>query len=124
MKPEMTRREMIRALAGAATLLGTAPTLLSAEPSSRTRLGICAYSYAIHWKAAHDGHPKARFKDTLEFIDYCHEMGAGGVQIAVGLQELAYAAKVRQKIESFDMYFEAQTSLPKDESDLARFETD
>jgi sugar phosphate isomerase/epimerase len=122
MKSEITRRELLRALAGATTLLGITPSLLSADASSRKRLGICIYSYGIHWKAARDGHPKARFTDTLEFIDYCHQIGAGGVQIALGAKEPAYAAKVREKIESLGLYFEAQTSLPKDESDLARFE--
>lgn len=115
---------MLGALASATTLLGSTPSLLGADASSRKRLGICIYSYGINWKAARDGHPKARFKDTLEFIDYCQQIGAGGVQIAVGTKEPAYAAKVREKIEAFEMYFEAQTGLPKDESDLARFETD
>src|SRR5262245_43888307 len=112
MKPEMNRREMLGALAGAATLLGAAPSLLGADESNRKRLGIGIYSYGIHGKAARDGHPKARFKDTLEFIEYCHQIGAGGVQIAVGSKESAYAAQVRHKIESLNMYYEGQTGLP------------
>ena len=92
----MTRREMFRVAAASLPLLAAAPSsLFSAEDTSRRRLGVGAYSYSLHWKSARDGKPNGRFKDALEFLDYCHGLGAGGVQVAVGSKDLGYAAKVR-----------------------------
>ena len=117
----MTRRRISVALGGAPLL---APLLFGAETQSRNRLGVCTYSYNIHWKAARDGNPKARFKDPLEFLEYCHGLGAGGVQIGLGSRDAAYAAKVRAKAETYGMYFEGQVSLPQNDSDAALFDSD
>jgi sugar phosphate isomerase/epimerase len=85
---------------------------------------VCTYSYNFHWKAARDGHPKARFKDTIEFLEYCHQLGAGGVQIGVGSRDAGYPKKLREKAEGFEMYFEGQASLPQQQADVDRFDAD
>ena len=105
-------------------LLGVATSLFAADTPRRKRLGVCTYSYNIHWKAARDGHPKARFKDTLEFLEYCHQLGAGGVQIGVGSREADYPKRLRDRAEAYEMYFEGQTSLPQQTSDVDRFEAE
>ena len=115
---------MLGTLAGAMPLLGVATSLFAADTPRRKRLGVCTYSYNIHWKAARDGHPKARFKDTLEFLEYCHQLGAGGVQIGVGSREADYPKKLRERAEAYEMYFEGQTSLPQQTSDVDRFEAE
>src|SRR6266550_4724410 len=119
----MTRREMLGALAGAMPLLA-APALFGADNPRGKKLGVCTYSYNIHWKAARDGHPTVRFKDSLEFLDYCHQLGAGGVQIGVGSRDADYPKKLRAKAEAYGMYFEGQASLPQQASDVERFETE
>ena len=124
MNNAMTRREMLGALAGAMPLLGAAPSLFGADNPRQKRLGVCTYSYNIHWKAARDGHPKARFKDTLEFLEYCHQLGAGGVQIGVGSRDADFAKKLRAKADAYGMYFEGQASLPQQSSDVDRFEAE
>src|SRR2546422_112457 len=117
MKP-MPRRQMLETLAGAMPLLGGATALFGAENPRRKRLGVCTYSYNIHWKAARDGHPQVRFKDTIEFLEYCHQLGAGGVQIGVGSKDPDYPKKLRAKAEAYEMYFEGQTGLPQQSSDV------
>jgi sugar phosphate isomerase/epimerase len=82
------------------------------------------HSYGAHWKAARDKHSAARFSDALEFLNYAHELNAGGVQVAIGQKDLSYAGRIRADAEKFGMYFEAQFVLPKDTSDLERFERD
>ena len=62
-------------------LLGVATSLFGAEKPRRKRLGVCSYSYNIHWKAARDGHPQVRFKDTIEFLEYCRQLGAGVLEL-------------------------------------------
>src|SRR5213592_313068 len=121
---QMTRRQMLGTLAGAMPLLGAATALFGAENPPRKRLGVCSYSYNIHWKAARDGHPQVRFKDTIEFLEYCRQLGAGGVQIGVGSRDADYPKKVRAKAEAYEMYFEGQSSLPQHSSDVERFDAE
>jgi 3-oxoisoapionate decarboxylase len=117
----MTRRTALGVLAGAAASLACAP-LLAAGRSQR--MGIGMHSYGFHWRAAKEKPASARFRDAFEFLKYAHELGAGGVQVTIGAQEPAYAQRIRSFAVEHDMYFEAQFGLPKDETDLARFETD
>src|SRR5207245_9029843 len=120
----MTRRQMLGPVGGAMPLGGIASDLLGAGHRGRRRLGVCTYSYNIHWKAAGDGHPQGRFKDTIEFLEYCHQLGAGGVQIGVGSRDADYPKKLRAKAEAYEMYFEGQASLPQQSSDVDRFDAD
>ena len=105
-------------------LLGVATSLFGADNPRRKRLGVCSYSYNIHWKAARDGHASVRFKDTIEFLEYCRQLGAGGVQIGVGSRDADYPKKVRAKAEAYEMYFEGQSSLPQHSSDVERFDAE
>src|SRR5580765_1758888 len=118
----MTRRQMLGTLAGAISLFLATTSLFGADNPRRKRLGVCTYSYSIHWKAARDGQPKVRFKDTIEFLEHCHELGAGGVQIGVGSGDPDYPKKLRAKAEGYGMYFEGQASLPQQSSDVDRFD--
>src|SRR5262245_15714651 len=120
----MARRQMLGTLASAAPLVGIAISLFGADKPHRKRLGVCTYSYNIHWKAARDGHPKARFKDTIEFLEYCHQLGAGGVQIGVGSKAADYPKQLRAKAERYEMYFEGQAGLPQQSSDVDRFDAE
>src|SRR2546422_3667417 len=124
MKSTITRRQMIGRLATSMPLLCALPSLVSAESVGRKRLGVCSYSYNIHWKAARDGHPQVRFKDTIEFLEYCRQLGAGGVQIGVGSKDTDYPKKLRARAEACEMYFEGQASLPQQSSDVDRFEAE
>jgi sugar phosphate isomerase/epimerase len=82
------------------------------------------HSYGAHWKAAREKHPRARFSDALELLEYCHQLGGGGVQVSIGAKDSGYAEKIRAKAEAWDMYFEGQLSLPGDDSDVGRFESE
>ncbi len=124
MNTTLSRREMLGALVGVVPLLAEVPSAIAAENPGRKRLGVCTYSYNLHWKAARDGHSKARFKDTLEFLDYCHELGAGGLQIGVGSKDPGYPGKLRAKLDAYQMYFEGQASLPQNDSDRERFDVE
>jgi len=114
---------MLRLL-GAAVPVIAASGLFGAERVERKRFGVGAYSYSLHWKAAKDGSANGRFKNSLEFLDYCHQLGAAGVQVAVGSKDSAYAAKIRARAETLEMYFEAEAAWPKMASDMDRFEGD
>src|SRR5437588_3561611 len=119
----MTRREMLKVLAGAGGYFATA-SVLSAVAPPRKRLGLGMHSYGFHWQAARERSPNTKFSGALEFLEYCHQLGAGGVQVAIGSKEQSDAKRIRAKAESYQMYFEGQLALPKTDSDVARFETE
>jgi sugar phosphate isomerase/epimerase len=120
----MTRREMLGLMAATAPLWCAATSLFGAEGATRKRLGVGTYSYGLHWRAAREGNPKARFKDPLEFLEYCHQLGAGGVQMAIGSRDAGYTARLRARAADLEMYIEGDASLPRDQSDVPRFDAE
>jgi hypothetical protein len=67
---------------------------------------------------------KSPFHDPLTFLEYAHSIGAGGVQVGIGARDADYTRKLRERTEALGVYLEGQTSLPRDEGDVARFETE
>jgi len=65
----MTRRQMVGRLAASTPLLCGLPSLFGADTAGRKRLGVCSYSYNIHWKEACDGHHQVLLKVTIVFLD-------------------------------------------------------
>ncbi|HUL50990.1 MAG TPA: TIM barrel protein [Candidatus Nitrosotalea sp.] len=120
----ITRRRMLALMGGAAPILFAGPSAFCAGDSAAKGLGIGMHSYGFHWRAGRENHPGARFNDALTFLEYCHSLGAVGVQVAIGDHDTDYANKLRARAETLGMYIEAQTNLPKDSSDVARFEAD
>ncbi len=80
-------------------------------------MGVVLYSYAIR-RAAEKDHA---FDDPLTFLDYCHSLGAGGVQTGLGVRDDAYADKVRAFLDANKLYLEGVVSLPRDRDDVGRF---
>jgi sugar phosphate isomerase/epimerase len=78
-------------------------------------LGIGMHSYGFAWKK---GEP---FHDALTFLEYAHSIGAAGVQVTIGQRDADYTRKLRERWEGWNMFLEAQASLPTDESAIARF---
>src|SRR5262245_32936200 len=103
-----TRREFVAA--GAGSLLGM---LARAEPPAapRSRMGVVLYSYSIR-RSAYKEH---RFDDPLTFLEYCHSLGAGGVQTGLGVRDEAAADRLRAAVETHKLYLEATINLPRDQ---------
>ena len=59
---------------------------------------------------------------ALDFLDYCHRLGAGGIQFGVGTWDKNFISQLRSRAESYRMYFEGQVRLPDDGNDVERFE--
>jgi len=90
----------------------------------QTRLGVCTYSYGIHWRAARTNTPDLPFTNLSQFLDVCHGIGAAGVQIGLDNTSAETADEIRRKCGFYHLYFEGIVSLPKDNSDTERFERD
>ncbi len=85
----MTRRTFT-SLAAAAVFKGTPPA---------SKLGIATTSYLSFLKP----------KDTLEFLEHCHGLGAAGIQAQIN----GDIPKLRARAEQYGMYIEAMLPVPK-----------
>lgn len=85
----MTRRTF-SSLAAAAVFTGAPPA---------SKMGIATTSYLGVWRP----------KDTLEFLEHCHALGAAGIQAPIN----GDTAKIRARAEQYGMYIEAMLPLPK-----------
>jgi len=121
------RREALLSITGAAAaVVLSKPVWAQASPESKSgRLGICTDSYALRFRASRDGgQDKERFAEPLGFLDHCHRLGAGGIQMNIGPQYEGYAVRLRRQAETYGMFVEGSAGLPKDQSDLERFEAE
>jgi sugar phosphate isomerase/epimerase len=105
-------------------VLAGATAALSAEPARERKLGIGMHSYGFAWKAARDGQADTKFTGALSFLEYAHSIGAAGVQVVIRPDEREDAPRIRARAEELGVFFEGQLSIPKDDADLARFETE
>lgn len=58
-------------------------------------------------------------RETHEFLEYCHSLGAGGIQAALSSTEPAYLKKLRARAEELGMYVEVMADLHSIEPHLA-----
>jgi len=98
----MTRRQL---------LLGAAAAAAPAFGVPSTGMGIATTSLMT----------ARRPHDTYEFLEYCHSLGAGGIQAALTSLEPEYVKKLRARAEQLGMYVEVMAALPK-QDDTSKFE--
>ncbi len=103
----MTRRTLISR--GIALAAASAVTKLGAAPP-KTSVGIATTSYMTFM----------RYRDMLAFMDHCHELGAGGVQLQLP-NDPAAVKRIRARAEELGMYLEAMAPMPKS-NDTSPFE--
>jgi sugar phosphate isomerase/epimerase len=82
------------------------------------------HSYGAAWRVTKDAHSGVKFSGALSFLEYAHAIGAAGVQAVIRADERESLPRLRARTEELGAYFEGQTSLPKNDSDVARFEED
>ena len=122
--PDPARRRALALLGGAASAL-TLPGA-SAAPAGperpRKRLGVSAACYGFRSRATEPAGDLSPFRDAMDFLEHCHRLGAGCLQVGVGGWQDAFAEKVRERRETLGIALEGQISLPKTETDVPRFE--
>jgi sugar phosphate isomerase/epimerase len=120
----MDRRDVLRSIAGGLTMatIGDLTRVSGAGRAGKSRLGIAQFSYSARLRADRSAAVKKGLSDPLNFIDHCHKVGAGGVQMNIGVRDEDYARRVRRKAEGYDMFVEGSVSLPKQPSDVETFE--
>jgi len=124
MRNETNRRNFLSTLAGIVSLMRIAPSLSAIEPARKKRLGVAMTSYGLRGKASGDNKSNPPFKDAIDALDHCHQLGAGGLQIGLRGWSEPFTARVRERRESYGMYLEGMIGLPKQPGDEARFEAE
>lgn len=97
----MNRRDF---LVGATSAMALS---LNAATRSSGDLGVAWTSYMTVW------HPQ----DTIEFLEHCHDLGAGGIQAPLHGDPV----QIGKRAEQLGMYIEAAVTLPVGD-DTSRFE--
>jgi sugar phosphate isomerase/epimerase len=122
----LSRRELLAACTGALVLPLERPggqAVRAAEPPPGAQpLGVVIHSYTQRVAAARGGSAGApRFDDALVFLDYCHALGARGVQVGIGARDEAGCEQLRARAAAQAMDLEGIIRLPRDRDDLERF---
>jgi len=119
----MNRREMLFSIGGgiAASILSAPAWASESTIPKKTKLGIDDFSYNIRSRAEKAGYTPKVTQDPLTFLKYCHSIGAGGVQCAIGRRDEAYAKELRTYVEENDLFIEDSVWLGG-KVDLERFE--
>jgi sugar phosphate isomerase/epimerase len=122
MKNRIHRRDFLAKTALATLALGSPSALRSQPESQRSKMGLVAYVFNVHTKAAKTDKALVDLSDPLNFLEECHRLGAGGMQVPLGVRDPSYLNNLRKQAERYGMYVETMLELPRNEADLERFE--
>lgn len=113
------RRDFIK-LAGMGALALQLPTF----PiwTAGRKMGIVVHSYGARWQSGAQSLTYPGFRNAVDFLHHCHQIGAGGIQVTVRGWASDFAKKVRDEREKTGLYLEGSIGLPKSKADMVLFE--
>jgi len=119
----MNRREMLLSIGGgiAASMLSAPAWASESSTPKKTKLGVDDFSYNIRSRAEKAGYTPRITQDPLTFLKYCHSIGAGGLQCAIGKRDQAYTKELRAYVEDNNLFIEDSVGLGG-KVDTERFE--
>jgi len=119
----MHRRDMLLSLLGgvSATYLTARSSWAAAEPP-RTKLGIAIYALGIRQRYLRSLKEDSAYGNPDLFLQQCHALGAGGIQMPLGVRAEAEAGKLRKKAEDWGMFVEGIARLPQTPSEVEKFD--
>src|SRR3954454_12991032 len=98
----MTRRELLAAGLGTATALSRGSTRGEEAPAAeRTPLGVVIHSFGVRLAEDRGTSGAGRFADAPAFLDYCHGLGARGVQVSIGARPDDDCDRLREKAAGY-----------------------
>jgi sugar phosphate isomerase/epimerase len=122
-KANLNRRAVLRLLSGAATMgaLGSTASAENAE-KAKTSLGLVIYTLAVRRRAMIAKDPQHDLFEPFTFLEYCHSLGAGGIQVPLGVLDPQRCERLRDKAEAYGMFIEGAAGPPHSDADTDRFE--
>ena len=113
----MTRRTFLSSSAAAAAIALPTSAALRGK-----KMGIVIHSYWKRWQGKYSNLKYPPFEHALDVLDHVRDLGVGSLQTLVGGWSSEFAVKVRATCESYCMKLEGSIALPKNETDVGRFE--
>jgi len=108
----MNRRSFLKTVAASGCLARTmGDRRLSAQESPPTSMGVVQYSFS----------DSPHTRSAVDFLEYCHSLGAGGIQTGLDSLDPGYLDKLQRRTAELGMYLEVIVSLPQIE-DTTDFE--
>lgn len=122
----ISRRATLQIAAGAtaSSLLPDFALAESATTSRRSGMGLVIYDRSLRRKWTSQQQPNVDLFEPLTFLKHCHELGAGGMQSALGVLSAAEIQRLREYADQHHLFIEAILKPPQDEADLERFEAE
>lgn len=114
----MNRRQFL--VAGAAGVL--AGRLSRGDDTPRSALGIAEPCYAQRNAAERAKNGTGLLDDPVAFLTFCHERGAGGVQMDLGVRGDDDIRRLTKAGSDMGMYLEGSVPLPANRTQLERFQ--
>lgn len=121
----MKRRQVLQLILASmsASLLRATSAEGHAAPKT-TGLGLVTYCCQFRRKMLAKATPPVNLSEPLVFLEHCKSLGAGGMQIRLGVMPGGDSLDLRKQAEANSQYIEAIVSVPQDASDLDRFEAE
>jgi len=125
----MTRRDVLKTAGSAivalpaARVMGGKPVLAMRQagpvpnPYGKLGLGGAPTGFGARSRA------NAAATPPVDFIDWCHSIGLGGAEVRVPPTDPAEIAKLRARLESYQMRVTFDFPLPKTDADIPQFDT-
>ncbi|WP_276365428.1 TIM barrel protein [Chryseolinea sp. H1M3-3] len=118
----MDRREFLLDTASKGLGVMALPFMKLPDFLKETRMGVVVHSYGSRWRSKTPSQKYPGFDDAIAMLEHCHKIGAGGIQVIVKDWTPDFAKKMRDRREKLGLYLEGSIGVPKDASDVGRFE--
>ncbi|MDE3196825.1 MAG: sugar phosphate isomerase/epimerase [Acidobacteriota bacterium] len=124
----MTRRQLLTTAGSAALFSPLMQGEGEAIPNPRGHLGMGGAPAGFGaWNAAHGGAAGGRGRGAgrpfmENFFDYCHSLGLGVAEAGSPPTKPEDVHRLRDKMSTYDMWVIFDVGVPRDESDVERFE--
>jgi sugar phosphate isomerase/epimerase len=117
----MKRRTALKILAAAPWLTSSLPASEQTGQQDRVGMGLVIHSFWVRRdRPLAPEYPP--LGDPIAFVAAAARFGAAGIQIGIGIRDHDYVRQLRAALEQHQMYLEGVVSLPKNHSDVARFD--
>jgi len=117
----VTRRGALQVLASTAAAPCVMGGWAQASEKGKTRLGLVTYTQAVRRRVLKANDPECDLFEPLTFLEHCHELGGGGMQVPLGVLEPAECSRLREKAAAYGMFIEGIVSPPFADDDIERF---
>jgi len=87
-------------------------------------MGLVTYCCRLRRDKLRRDDPKFDLYEPAAFLEHCRTLGAGGMQIDLGVRDAKYTTALREAAEKHALYIEGIVSLPRDKQDVGRFDAE